>query len=122
MVESTRVMEQYDESNASPFTECILNAATDVDALFERIKEIVGYDANVKVDEESDDTYALSCTMEDKETVFDQEIVGNNEVSFEINILSKTEDEICLQFKSCTRGKWLTRDLYSLLVSELELN
>ena len=65
MVESTRIMEQYDENHASPFTECILNAATDVDALFERIKEIVGYDANVKVDEESDDTYALSCTMED---------------------------------------------------------
>ena len=41
MVESTRVMEKYDESHASPFTECILNAATDVDALFERIKEIV---------------------------------------------------------------------------------
>ena len=65
MVESTRIMEQYDENHASPFTECILNAATDVDALFERIKEIVGYDANVKVDEESDETYALSCTMED---------------------------------------------------------
>ena len=115
-------MDQYDENHASPFTECILNASTDVNDLFERVKEIVGNDGNVKIEEESDDKYHLSCTMEDTETVFDQEIVSSSEISFEINILDKTDEEICLQFKSSTRGKWLTRNLYALLKSELELD
>ena len=120
--DSRRVMEPYDEDNSSPFTECILSDSTDVNDLFERVKEIVGYDASVKIDEESNDTYSLSCTMEDSEIVFDQGIVGNSEISFEINILRKTEDEICLQFKSSTRGKWLTRDLYETLKSQLGLS
>ena len=120
--DSRRVMEPYDEDNSSPFTECILSASTDFNDLFDRVKEFVSNNESVTIDEESVDTYSLSCTMEDTETVFDQGIVGNSGINFEINILRKTEEEICLQFKSSTRGKWLTRDLYETLKSELGLN
>ena len=106
-----RELEVYDEDLASPFTECLISSTVDLNALFSDMLRFFKSFSTVNVSE-SDDTYTLTCTMRDEETVSDIPEMIIDDISFEIKLLLKNDDDICLQFKSGRKGKFKTNSLY----------
>ena len=116
-----RELEDYDEELASPFTECLISSKVDLNALFSDILGFFKDFSTVKVTE-SPDTYTLTCTMKDEETVSDIPEIIIDDISFKIKLLRMKEDFICLQFKSGRKGKFKTTSIYKLMLEELQIN
>ena len=88
-------MEDYDEDLASPFTECLISSKVDLNALFSDVQKFFNNFTNIKIID-SPDTYTMTCSMKDEETISDIPGIIIDDISFDIKLLRVNEDKICL--------------------------